>query len=139
MMNQRMRDGRSPGHASGLSPSDSGPSQPGSDRQPPSEEGEAVFRRFVDMIGGFGMNRMGAGSPMPGGGHMGDRDPFGPVFGENIRRTTFTSPNGMHTTSVTITSGPIHFATRGGRNRDEFPAYESPIISAPPFPPITQG
>ena len=120
MMNQRMWDNRSPGQGPGNHPTDPGSPRPGDDRPPPSEEGEAVFRRFVDMIGGFGMARMGPGGPMPGGSPMGERDQFPGFGGENIRRTTFTSPNGLHTTSVTITSGPIHFGT-GRTNRDEFP------------------
>lgn len=119
MMNQRLWDARSPGQGPSNRSGDPGSPLPGGDRPPPSEEGEAVFRRFVDMIGNFGMDRMGPGSPMPGGRPMGERDQFPGFGGENIRRTTFTSPNGLHTTSVTITSGPIHF---GGRtNRDEFP------------------
>ena len=116
-MNQRMWDSRSPGHEENAHPFDRGFPRPGGDRGPPGEEGEAVFRRFVDMIGGFGTPGMDPGSSGPGSPRP-DRDPFPPGLGGNVRRTTFTTPNGMHTTSVTITSGPIHFgmprANRGG-------------------------
>lgn len=114
MLNQRTWDSRPPENEGSASPFDRGFQRPGDDRPPETEEGEAVFRRFVDMIGGFGMNRMAPGSPMPQG------ENHQPRFGENVRRTTFTSPNGMHTTSVTITSGPIHFVPPR-TNHDEFP------------------
>lgn len=133
MMGQRTWDSRPPEHdagthtfdrgtgtapfnrGTGAFPSDRDFQRPGDDRPPETEEGEAVFRRFVDMIGGFGMNRMSPGSPMP------QRETnHHPGFGDNVRRTTFTSPNGMHTTSVTITSGPIHFGPPR-TNHNEFP------------------
>lgn len=114
MMNQRTWDSGPPERGTGTAPFDRGFQRPDDDRPPETEEGEAVFRRFVDMIGGFGMNRMSPGSPMP------QREPHHPGFGDNVRRTTFTSPNGMHTTSVTITSGPIHFGP-ARTNHNEFP------------------
>jgi len=87
-----------------------------------AESEAATLRRFLDMAGSFGVGRI-----LPGMQTQ-NRETF-TLDGGSVRRTTFTSGNGRHTTSVTITSGPIRLGPRrnGGGGGDDTAAFDQYI------------
>lgn len=112
---------------------DDGPSSPGDPNQrsrnaPIDGPDDPVLRRFLDLLG-TGAPRMLPTMPTQ---NSRNGETFSPLGGGGIRRTTFTSVDGTHTTSWTISSGPMFGNRRPGDDETPpFTQYEPPTFASP--------